>query len=143
MSDKNRDLEIRSDGSVRLNSGQTLASPHEATKCYSEVCVIHSPTKHPLRGEQLFFNGKHMVRRVGDTLVIDPDDYFYLKDGKAILRNSASCTRCGDSIISTHRHDFVSCSCGAISVDGGLDYFKRSAEDWTLLVETSVIAEEL
>jgi hypothetical protein len=28
-------------------------------------------------------------------------------------------------IISKHRHDFVTCTCGAISVDGGQDYLRR------------------
>jgi len=42
-----------------------------------------------------------------------------------IRRNSARCDRCGDEIESKHRHDFVSCSCGALAVDGGTDYMKR------------------
>lgn len=29
------------------------------------------------------------------------------------------CRRCGDTIQSTSRHDFVSCSCETVSVDGG------------------------
>lgn len=33
---------------------------------------------------------------------------------------------CKDVIESKYRHDFVTCSCGNISVDGGNDYFKRS-----------------
>lgn len=36
----------------------------------------------------------------------------------------AKCRKCNDIIISKHRHDCVTCSCGAISVDGGNDYFK-------------------
>lgn len=43
-----------------------------------------------------------------------------------ILINRIRCTHCGDIIESTHRHDFVTCSCGAVSVDGGHDYMKRS-----------------
>ena len=42
-----------------------------------------------------------------------------------ILRNRAKCKLCGDTIESTHVHDFVSCSCGAVSVDGGRDYLRR------------------
>ena len=33
--------------------------------------------------------------------------------------NKAKCARCGDIIESKSQHDFVSCSCGAIYVDGG------------------------
>lgn len=42
-----------------------------------------------------------------------------------IIRNSAKCLGCGDEIESTHRHDFVSCSCGDLSVDGGKAYLRR------------------
>lgn len=39
-------------------------------------------------------------------------------------RNRAKCAKCEDVIESTFRHDFVSCKCGAIFVDGGMDYFR-------------------
>lgn len=42
-----------------------------------------------------------------------------------IVQNAASCNGCGDFIVSKHRHDFVSCTCGAISVDGGQEYLRR------------------
>lgn len=32
------------------------------------------------------------------------------------------CRKCLDIIQSAHRHDFVTCSCEAISIDGGSDY---------------------
>ena len=39
-----------------------------------------------------------------------------------LTRNAVRCLRCNDQIESKHRHDFVTCSCGNISVDGGLAY---------------------
>jgi hypothetical protein len=42
-----------------------------------------------------------------------------------IIQNAASCNGCGDFIVSKHRHDFVTCTCGAISVDGGQAYLRR------------------
>lgn len=42
-----------------------------------------------------------------------------------IIENAASCNGCGDFIVSKHRHDFVTCTCGAISVDGGQAYLRR------------------
>lgn len=42
-----------------------------------------------------------------------------------LVRNSAHCLICDDEIVSTHRHDFVRCSCGRIAVDGGLAYARR------------------
>ena len=45
---------------------------------------------------------------------------------KIRVPNSAKCRKCGDVIESKTRHDFQTCKCGAISVDGGRDYMKRS-----------------
>lgn len=41
---------------------------------------------------------------------------------RRLTRNAARCDGCGDTIESRHRHDFRTCSCGSLSVDGGLDY---------------------
>ena len=46
-----------------------------------------------------------------------------------IVKNKAKCLKCGDVIESIDRHDYVQCSCGNISVDGGKDYLKRSYRD--------------
>lgn len=40
------------------------------------------------------------------------------------MRNRAKCRLCGDIIESKHQHDYVSCSCGSISVDGGSTYHR-------------------
>lgn len=48
-----------------------------------------------------------------------------IKYDTKILRNSAKCLKCGDEIESKSVHDFVSCKCGAISVDGGHEYLRR------------------
>ena len=42
-----------------------------------------------------------------------------------IIRNAIQCRRCGDVIESKTVHDFVTCSCGACSVDGGHEYLRR------------------
>ena len=54
-----------------------------------------------------------------------------------VLRNRAKCGRCGDVIESKHRHDFKSCSCGAIFIDGGKDYLRRGYEHKGDLIELS------
>ena len=43
-----------------------------------------------------------------------------------ITHNRIRCKHCGDVIESAHVHDFKWCSCGAVAVDGGHDYLKRS-----------------
>ena len=53
-----------------------------------------------------------------------------------ILKNKAQCKKCNDIIESKYRHDFRSCGCGAISVDGGKDYIRRVG-DQTDIIELS------
>lgn len=49
-----------------------------------------------------------------------------------IIKNAIRCKRCGEIIESKHTHDFVTCHCGAVSVDGGHTYLKRTGnfDDW-------------
>ena len=44
---------------------------------------------------------------------------------KRIIRNEIQCRHCGDVVESKSVHDFVTCSCGACSVDGGNEYLRR------------------
>lgn len=55
-----------------------------------------------------------------------------------ILRNRVRCLVCEAVIESVTRHDYVTCLCGAVSVDGGKDYLKRNGnmENWEELSET-------
>ena len=62
---------------------------------------------------------------------------------KRIIENSAKCLKCGDKIISKHRHDYVTCSCGNVSVDGGLDYCRRSFKEMDTWIDTSIWEEDL
>jgi len=54
------------------------------------------------------------------------------------VRNVVLCRSCCDIIESLHRHDFRTCKCGSVSVDGGQDYKKRGWKPgarWVELVE--------
>lgn len=42
-----------------------------------------------------------------------------------ILSNQVRCNMCDDTPFSANRHDFKSCKCGAIAVDGGMSYLRR------------------
>jgi len=42
-----------------------------------------------------------------------------------LIKNAAKCFNCNHIIESKHRHDFVTCPCGNLSVDGGFDYARR------------------
>jgi hypothetical protein len=47
---------------------------------------------------------------------------------RKLIKNKVKCKQCEDIIESKHRHDFVSCKCGKIYIDGGLDYQRLGYE---------------
>lgn len=67
------------------------------------------------------------------------------EDMRKIIHNVIRCNCCGDEIESTYRHNFVTCRCGKVSVDGGHDYLRRcfgSPDDYTDLSVTAETDEE-
>lgn len=60
---------------------------------------------------------------------------------RKIIKNQAMCKICGDIIESKTAHDFVTCSCGALSVDGGHEYIRRIGEPGSW-IDISVEAED-
>lgn len=58
-----------------------------------------------------------------------------------IVANMAQCALCKDVIESHSRHDFVSCSCGSVAVDGGMDYLRRIGERENI-IELSVYSTD-
>lgn len=44
---------------------------------------------------------------------------------KKLKRNRICCKHCSDIIESKRTNDFKLCKCGAVGIDGGLDYPKR------------------
>lgn len=59
-----------------------------------------------------------------------------------IIRNAIRCNICGNEIESTTRHDFVTCKCGACSVDGGHEYLKRFFMDESHYTDISIIESD-
>ena len=47
--------------------------------------------------------------------------------------NKAQCKICKSIIESFHVHDFKTCDCGAISVDGGSEYFRFSGDSDSII----------
>lgn len=58
-----------------------------------------------------------------------------------ILKNCIQCKVCGEVIESKSVYDFKACSCGSCSVDGGLEYLRRVADDKESYVELSITEE--
>lgn len=52
----------------------------------------------------------------------------YNKDTHYIA-TAIACIQCGEIIHSKNRHDFKWCGCGAIAIDGGIDYTKITGYD--------------
>ena len=77
-------------------------------------------------------------------LIIKAVDFTGGEDKEAILIvNKIKCNVCGDVIESKYRHDFQTCSCGNVSVDGGLDYMRRvykgDQDSYTELSELGIV----
>lgn len=68
-------------------------------------------------------------------------DSLYPKNNedKKYLSNKCRCKACNDIIESKYRNDFVSCKCGSIFTDGGLDYIRRGGKDLSLIEDMSVL----
>jgi len=60
---------------------------------------------------------------------------------RKLVKNAAKCVLCEDIIDSKYRHDFVSCKCGEIFVDGGLDYQRAGANSFTNFIDLSEYKE--
>jgi len=60
--------------------------------------------------------------------------------------NAIQCPKCKDIIYSRSRHDFRTCSCGDVSIDGGFDYTKISfisVKPDIILIDVDATKEEL
>ena len=60
---------------------------------------------------------------------------------KRILKNAIRCKKCGEIIISDSVHTYVTCKCGACSVDGGYDYLRRCALSENDYIDLSEVEE--
>ncbi len=58
-----------------------------------------------------------------------------------LVQNELKCGQCGDTIFSAHRHDFKYCKCGAVAVDGGMEYVRRVG-DFVNAIERSVYLDQ-
>ena len=53
-----------------------------------------------------------------------------LKNGKDSMQvTGLKCKKCGETIVSKHRHDMRWCKCGACAIDGGRDYCKITGNE--------------
>lgn len=59
------------------------------------------------------------------------------------MRNRAKCKLCKDIIESLHHYDYVTCSCGEISVDGGLDMLRVSAKSFENFIRIDDLGNEI
>lgn len=134
-----------------LSSGQIIHQFHESTKCLGEHCPVHKPSDHEYRQHPLYFNFDAFVferflpdedGRYRGKVIPDPDDYMLNQNGgEVIYRNSARCLKCGTQVVSKRRHDFSTCPCGNLSVDGGHSYLRRVGVASTF-EDTSIIFKD-
>ena len=56
------------------------------------------------------------------------------------------CKKCEDVIFSRAKHDYRSCSCGAIAVNGGIEFFRVTSRNQfpeTVALDLDITKEEL
>ena len=51
----------------------------------------------------------------------------------SVLCSAIQCDECKEVIVSLYRHDFRSCGCGKIAIDGGRDYTRTIGTKFTEL----------
>lgn len=51
------------------------------------------------------------------------------------MRSAIKCLKCGDVVVSRHRHDFRWCKCETVAIDGGRDYTRvcGNPEDYKII----------
>lgn len=54
-----------------------------------------------------------------------------------ILSNQRYCNYCKESIFSQNRHDYKTCRCGEVMVDGGMEYIRQSIAGKSLNITIS------
>jgi hypothetical protein len=60
-----------------------------------------------------------------------------------IIQNEAQCAKCKAIVFSAHRHDYKSCECGAIAVDGGMAYLKRVGKPDDIIERSMILDEKI
>jgi len=114
-------------GSTYQVENGLLQNVHSAESCAGPRCPIHTWSDHHMTSWPQRWTDAHMERVCTHGLGHpDPDDVIYQEtlQKERLTRNAAKCLECGETIESLHRHDFVSCGCGNLSVDGGLVYVR-------------------
>jgi hypothetical protein len=61
---------------------------------------------------------------------------------KKLIRSRYQCKECEDIIESKHRHDFTTCQCGNLSIDGGLHYTRIIYDKENSWIDLSEYKEE-
>ena len=59
-----------------------------------------------------------------------------------IITNKIKCRKCGDVLESVFTHDLKRCKCGAVEIDGGKEYLRRSAKNLDDIIELSTVINE-
>lgn len=62
-------------------------------------------------------------------IVTGPYPQIKPNEQRRLIRNIIRCKKCGDVIESKSVHHCVWCSCGAVGVDGGLEYDRNMGDE--------------
>jgi hypothetical protein len=77
-------------------------------------------------------------------LLTEVDGQFFIRGmstremNKYRYQEAVHCLLCDDVVYSINRHDYHSCSCGKVSIDGGRDYTKLAFSDGASFDEVTI-----
>lgn len=79
---------------------------------------------------------KNQIRGVADYIIKTAINLA----GYTVLDNAVRCKKCGSIIYSRYTHDFHSCKCGAINIDGGFEYCRvvgdlKDVEKYPIIID--------
>lgn len=113
------------------HSTQVLSRHHSEECCTGAHCTIHNMSDHPLRELEQHWNGEYMERIGPNREVWEDPDSPNPQPGP----NAARCLDCEELLYSQTRHDFKTCKCGNLLVDGGSAYIRRGFKDMSRIEE--------
>jgi hypothetical protein len=87
-----------------------------------EMCIKQGIDWGWTRAHKHFVNPPENILKEEIENAISHEIYEWFDMENESMRNRIRCRKCGDIIESKTRHDYVTCKCGAVAVDGGSSY---------------------
>lgn len=103
-----------------------IAYVHGEHICEAEFpCAIHRHSQHVGSDRPMVLTKRGLVGHLDEDRNFHPcpdSVAYYERNYPPQIQYGIRCGSCGDELYSNSRHDFVSCMCESVFIDGGFDY---------------------